>query len=134
MRPTPPPHPRYWTYDLGDGWQVFAGKSAVDNDLLSLHFALPTDLWFHASAIPGSHVLLRGPEGEAASVERIHAAAAIAAWHSKARAAKRCKVDYCLARNVSKPPRGPAGEVTITHFKSLQAHPALPAPPPPPTA
>ena len=132
MRPQPPPTPRYWTYDRGEGWQAFAGKSAVDHDLLSLHFAQPTDLWFHASALPGSHVLLRGPEGEAASTERIHAAAAIAAYHSKARTAKRCKVDYCLARHVSKPARVPAGEVTITHFKSLQAAPALPPPPAPP--
>ena len=30
--------PRYWSYDLGGGWVAMAGKSDVDNDLVS--FAL----------------------------------------------------------------------------------------------
>ena len=93
MREIKIPQPRYWLYDLGDGWQVYAGKSAEDNDLLSLRFAKQTDLWFHLSGMPGSHVLLRGPEGESATSEQIQCAANIAAYHSKARNAGSCKVD-----------------------------------------
>ena len=126
MREIKIPQPRYWQYDLGDGWTVFAGKSAVDNDLLSLRFARQTDLWFHLSGMPGSHVLLRGPEGESADSTRIQIAANIAAYHSKARNAGNCRVDCCYARDVSKPPRVPAGEVRIAHSRSLKARPQLP--------
>ena len=131
MREVKIPEPRYWTYDLGDGWQVFAGKSAIDNDLLSLRFAKQSDLWFHLSGQPGSHVLLRGPEGEKADNDKIQLAANIAAYHSKARNAGNCKVDCCFARDVSKAPRAPAGEVRIAHYKSIRARPQLPPPPTP---
>lgn len=120
------PEPRYWTYDLGDGWQVFAGKSAEDNDLVSFRLALPTDLWFHLNGAPGSHVLLRGPEGVKPPKAMVEAAAGIAAYHSKARNGGRCSVDCCLAADVSKPPRAPAGMVNIRHAKSIRAMPRLP--------
>lgn len=123
-----PPQPKYWTYELCDGWQVFAGKTDFDNDLVSFELALPTDHWFHLSGAPGSHVLLRGPAGEEPTREQLCAAANIAAWHSKARKATRCNVDYCLARYVTKPPRVPAGMVHISHAKTIKAHPELPAP------
>ncbi len=120
------PEPKYWTYDLGDGWQVFAGKTAEDNDLVSFRLAKPNDLWFHLAGAPGSHVLLRGPESAKPSKALIECAANIAAYHSKARSGGRCSVDCCLACNVSKPPHVPAGTVNIKHAKSIKAVPKLP--------
>ena len=118
--------PKYWTYDLGDGWIAMAGKTDVDNDLVSFQVARQTDHWFHLSGAPGSHVLLRGPEGEAPTRELLEAAAAIAAYHSKARNAGKVTVDCCLARDVSKPKHVPAGTVEISHAKGIKVRPALP--------
>ena len=44
--------PRYWSYDLGGGWVAMAGKSDVDNDLVSFRLARQTDYWFHLSGAP----------------------------------------------------------------------------------
>ena len=35
-----PPEPTCWEYELPGGFKVYAGKTDVDNDLLSLRFAL----------------------------------------------------------------------------------------------
>ena len=45
-----------------DGFIIIAGKSAKDNDLLSLKIALPNDNWFHVSDDSGSHVVLHHPD------------------------------------------------------------------------
>ncbi len=118
--------PKYWTYDLGGGWCAMAGKTDVDNDLVSFRVARQTDHWFHLSGAPGSHVLLRGPEGEEPSRALLEAAASIAAYHSKARQAGRVPVDCCLAKDVSKPRHVPAGTVEIVHAKTLKVRPGLP--------
>ena len=118
--------PKYWTYDLGGGWIAVAGKTDVDNDLVSFQVARQTDHWFHLSGAPGSHVLLRGPEGEAPTRELLETAAAIAAYHSKARNAGKVTVDCCLAKDVSKPRHVPAGTVEIAHAKGIKVRPALP--------
>ena len=123
------PEPSFWEYELGGGWKVYAGKTAEDNDVLSLRFARDDDLWFHVHGQPGSHVLLRGPEGEAAVRGLIEQAAAIAAWHSKAREGGKCTVDMTYARNVSKPRGAKPGSVCITGERVLHTRPALPESP-----
>ncbi|HQC53693.1 MAG TPA: hypothetical protein PLE92_11200, partial [Lentisphaeria bacterium] len=62
--PMPPDHdhnPQCWSYNLGNGWTALAGKTAEDNDCLSLRVAHPEDYWFHVAGQPGSHVILRRP-------------------------------------------------------------------------
>ena len=121
------PEPKMWTYQLAEGWTAYAGKTDEDNDLLSCHFAHRQDYWFHVSGCPGSHVILRGPEGEEASRELLQTAAAIAAWHSKARNGGNCSVDCTRAMYVSKPPHSPAGLVTISNSRTIRTRPALPS-------
>lgn len=127
--PNPPPEPRCWVYPLAGGWQVFAGRTDADNDLLSLHFARPDDYWFHVHALPGSHVLLRGPEGEKPGRELLEQAAAVAAWHSKGRQAATCQVSCTQARHVSKPAKAAPGSVCISREKLIKVRPGLPAAP-----
>src|SRR4051812_21440943 len=45
-----------------DGMTVLVGKSASENDVLSLELAEPHDFWFHVAADSGSHVVVRNPE------------------------------------------------------------------------
>ena len=132
-----PPEPDAWKYTLPGGWEVLAGKTDADNDRLSLKIAGPNDLWFHVHGLPGSHVILQGPEGERADSATIKAAAAIAAWHSKARNAGTVPVSCTEAKNVSKPfmvnrhgePRkAKPGTVHIKREKTIKVRPALPAP------
>lgn len=127
--PNPPAEPRCWVYALANGWQVYAGRTDADNDLLSLHFARPDDYWFHVRSLPGSHVLLRGPAGETPGRELLEQAAAVAAWHSKGRQAGSCQVSCTLARHVSKPPKAAPGSVSISREKLLKVRPGLPPAP-----
>src|SRR5436190_589746 len=74
-------------YTLPGGWQVLAGRTDADNDRLSLDIARPDDWWFHVRGMPGSHVLLQARAGEHPDRATLKRAAAIAAYHSKARTA-----------------------------------------------
>jgi predicted ribosome quality control (RQC) complex YloA/Tae2 family protein len=118
--------PEYWKYDLPDGYEVLAGKTDADNDMLSLGLAAPGDLWFHVRGLPGSHVILRHPESRKPDNTVIRQAASIAAWHSKARNAGTVPVCYTEARHVGKPRSAKPGSVTVKREKIVKVRPALP--------
>lgn len=103
-----------------------AGQTDAENDHLSLKLARPEDWWFHVRGLPGSHVLLQGPEGEEADRATREQAAALAAWHSKARAAGVVPVSCTRARFVTKPRGAPPGTVQIRKETVLKVRPALP--------
>lgn len=117
---------RAWEYALPGGWIVLAGKSDEDNDMLSLKVARPDDWWFHVRGMPGSHVILTGQAGSQADRETLKLAAAIAAWHSKAREGGVVSVAFTQARYVSKPRGAKAGTVQIRKEKVLKVRPGLP--------
>ena len=123
---SPITEPDVWKYVLPDGWEILAGKTDADNDLLSLKTARANDYWFHVHGLPGSHVILRGPDGETPDNERLKTAAGVAAWHSKARAAGTVPVSCTQAKNVSKPRGAKPGTVTIRKEKTIKVKPALP--------
>ena len=60
------------------------------------------DMWLHTKDIPGSHVIVQCGGAEL-SEQDIFEAAAIAAYHSKARTSENVPVDYVPVRNVKKP-------------------------------
>jgi predicted ribosome quality control (RQC) complex YloA/Tae2 family protein len=72
-------------YQLPGGWPVLAGRTDEANDRLSLRLARGNDRWFHIRGMPGSHVVLRVPQGDAPDRPTLELTAAIAAWQSKAR-------------------------------------------------
>lgn len=108
-----------------EGWEVWVGRAAADNDTLTFRIAAPRDTWLHvAGGTPGSHVVVRNPTGAAIPREVLEQAAQLAAWYSKARAAKRVEVHVCRVADVSKPRGAPAGRVQIKNFKKLKVIPA----------
>ncbi len=122
-----PPEPSTYAYTLPGGWTVLAGKTDEDNDLLSIKYANPQDWWFHVRGMPGSHVLLRAKDtGEEPDNATLKAAAAIAAWHSKARAGGVVAVSCTLAKYVSKPRGAKPGTVSIKKEQVLKVRPGLP--------
>jgi len=115
------------TYELSGGWTVLVGKTDRDNDRLSLKLADPRDWWFHVRGMPGSHVLLKTKEtGEDPGPETLKAAAAIAAYHSKARSGGIVPVSCTRARYVTKPRGARPGSVAIRREKVLKVRPAIP--------
>jgi len=116
-------------YSLPGGWTVLAGRTDADNERLSLRIARRDDWWFHVRGLPGSHVILQGPPGAHPDRETLRRAAAVAAYHSKARAGGEVAVSCTQARYVSKPRGAPVGTVQIRKETLLKVRPAIPAPP-----
>jgi len=122
-RPEPP---RVWVYTLPGGHRVMAGKTDADNDRLSLKVAGPNDWWFHVRGMPGSHVVLVAAEDQVPDRNTLNQAAAIAAYHSKARGGGVVGVSGTLARHVTKPRGAKPGTVQIRKERIFKVRPALP--------
>jgi predicted ribosome quality control (RQC) complex YloA/Tae2 family protein len=110
-------------YRLPGGWQVLAGRTEAANDRLSLKVARPGDWWFHIRGMPGSHVVLRVPVGATPDRDVRELAAAIAAFHSKARGGGTVAVSCTEARHVSKPPGAKPGTVAIRKETVVKVRP-----------
>ena len=121
------PAPRLYQYRLPGDWTVLAGRTDPDNDALSITLAAPDDWWFHVRGVPGSHVVLRAKPGQDPDRETLRLAAAIAAYHSKARSAGVVPVACTQARYVTKPRGAKPGTVQIRKEALLKVRPALPA-------
>ncbi len=118
-----------WTYTLPGDWTVMAGKTDADNDRLSLKTAGPNDWWFHVRGMPGSHVILRSKSGRDPDRKTLEMAAAIAAYHSKARTGGVIAVSCTRARFVTKPKGAKPGTVHIRKESVMKVRPALPSGP-----
>jgi predicted ribosome quality control (RQC) complex YloA/Tae2 family protein len=107
-----------------DGLVVLVGKTAEDNDILSLKLAAPRDFWMHVAAESGSHVVIRNPAG-LASLPRatLHFAAGLAAGYSKARRGGRVAVHVARCADVSKPRGLEPGKVLLARYRTVWATP-----------
>jgi predicted ribosome quality control (RQC) complex YloA/Tae2 family protein len=114
-----------WEYELPGDWRVLAGRTAADNEYLSIKFARANDWWFHVRGMPGSHVVLQGPRGEEPDRGTLKRAAAIAAYHSKAREGGVVPVSATHAKNVSKPRGAKPGTVRIKKEIVLKVRPRV---------
>jgi predicted ribosome quality control (RQC) complex YloA/Tae2 family protein len=117
--------PRIIVYELPSGWTLLVGGSDTDNDYLSIDVAQPDDWWFHADKVPGSHVILRAKAKEEPSRDTLRQAAAVAAYHSKARSAVVTSVHCSRARYVTKPRGAKTGTVTVKRGKVLKVRPDI---------
>ena len=120
----PQAHPR--RYRTSTGWSVWAGRNNKENDVLTHKMSTQNDLWFHAQGYSGSHVVLRS-EGrkEAPSKQTIEEAAALAAYWSKGKTAKKVSVAYTLVKHVTKPRGGAPGQALLRREKTIIVEPAL---------
>jgi len=115
-----------YAYTLPDDWTVWVGRTERDNDLLSLQLAHPEDYWFHVRSLPGSHVVLRAAGREEPPRDILRQAAALAAWHSKARKAGTVPVSCTRVRHVGKAKGAPAGQVQIRRESVIKTRPGGP--------
>ena len=105
-----------------DGYTVYIGKNNIQNDYLSLKFANPNDVWFHAQKIHGSHVLLRNPDNlelDEIPENVLFNCARLAKENSKADNSLNVCIDYCLAKFVKKATGSRPGMVIYNNFKTI---------------
>jgi len=107
-----------------DGMVILVGRTAADNDVLTLKLASSTDFWFHVSGESGSHVVVRNPEGlDTLPRDTKRLAAALAAGYSKARRGGRLAVHMARCRDVGKPRGSPAGQVSLNRYETVRSEP-----------
>ena len=119
--------PPFRIFAVDGGFQVLAGKSSENNDMLTMKYAKPNDLWFHSRGSSGSHVVLKvnSAQGEP-SKRAIHQAASIAAYYSKMKNASSVPVAMTEKKFVRKPKGAPAGTVVLEREKVIFVEPKLP--------
>jgi len=95
------------------GFEIWIGKNARNNDLLTQKYAFKEDLWLHARDVTGSHVLIKYQSGKNFPQQVIERAAQLAAYHSKRRNDSLCPVIVTPKKFVRKPKGLPEGAVVI---------------------
>ncbi|HEX2788196.1 MAG TPA: NFACT RNA binding domain-containing protein [Ignavibacteria bacterium] len=114
-------------FKLNESYEVWVGKDSVSNDLLTMKFSGPEDLWFHVRGASGSHtVLKRANKKESPDKKMVEMAASIAAYYSKARAGRNIPVAYCERKYVKKKKGFKAGSVIMEREKVIFVNPKLP--------
>ena len=107
-----------------DGFVILVGRSAGDNDILSLKLADPRDFWFHVAAESGSHVVVRNPDGlSRLPRETLRLAASLAAGYSKASEGGRVSVHVASCADVSKPRGFAPGKVLLRRYTTVRVTP-----------
>ena len=117
--------PAVYEYNA-DGWDIWAGRTASDNDRLSIKVARGNDWWFHVKGMPGSHVVLFVREGIEPPKSVIEAAASVAAYHSKQRNGGIVAVTGTRAKFVTKPRGAKAGSVMVKKESVFKVRPGVP--------
>lgn len=108
-----------------EGFEVLIGRGDEENDQLTFEVAAPEDFWLHVGGgTAGSHVVVRNPGRLGVLPETVvRRAAALAAWHSKARAARQVAVHVCRVADVRKRRGAPAGEVELRRWRRVRVAP-----------
>lgn len=104
------------------GFEIYVGKNNVQNDYLTLKFAVNQDVWLHTKDIPGSHVIIK-TEGKEVDDTTLSEAANLAAFYSKGRMSSKVPVDYTRRKNVKKPNGAKPGMVIYENNFTLYITP-----------
>lgn len=108
---------------LADDARVYVGRSPRGNVDVTFRIARPDDFWFHARATPGAHVVLHIDSQRPPTADELDRAAALAAFHSKARGSEKVSVDYTQRKFVRRQQNAPPGLVWYTNARTLLVRP-----------
>lgn len=119
--PHTPSAPRlpYREFAIAQGRTARVGRSAKENDDLTLRHAKPLDLWLHVRNRKGCHVVVPLGKGEEPQAELLIDAAHLAAHFSDARGEQDVEVTYTRRRYVQKPRGAAPGSVRILREKTV---------------
>lgn len=121
--------PPFRIFQVAGGYEVWVGKNSANNDLLTMKYTKPNDLWFHARGSSGSHTVLKVKSGvKEIPKETISQAASIAAYYSKMRKANNVPVAYTERKYVRKPKGLKSGTVKLEREEVIFVKPYLPQP------
>lgn len=102
-----------------NGWLIYVGRDANENDELLRHYVKGDDLWLHTRDFPGGYVFVKARKGKTVPLDILLDAGNLAVYYSKAR--KNTKVDlyYTHVKYLRRAKNGPKGLVLPTQEKNL---------------
>jgi predicted ribosome quality control (RQC) complex YloA/Tae2 family protein len=108
------------------GYDIFVGKNAANNDVLTFQYAKKNDIWLHARNSAGSHVVIRNKAEGIVPKPVLLVAAGIAAYYSKEKGSGMVAVAYTYKKFVRKPKGAAPGEVVMEKETVIDASPSIP--------
>jgi predicted ribosome quality control (RQC) complex YloA/Tae2 family protein len=116
---------KFRKFELSDGYTIFVGKNAANNDELTMKFAKPNDIWLHAKSVSGSHCVVRSNDGKLPK-NILTKAAEIACFYSDARNSKYAPVVWTQKKYVRKPKGTKQGAVILQKETTIMVEPKEP--------
>ncbi|MEJ2560811.1 MAG: NFACT RNA binding domain-containing protein, partial [Anaerolineae bacterium] len=117
-----PPATRPLRFRSPDGFILWVGKNALQNEELTFRRASPDDMWLHARGMPGAHVIIQA-EGRPVPGQTIQWAASLAAYYSRGRDDTQVEVDVLPRKNVRRLKGGRPGQVIYRGERTLRVAP-----------
>ena len=108
---------------LVDDYEIWIGKNAANNDLLTFGYANKNDIWMHAKDVSGSHLIIRNQSGKIISKPTLEKAAALAAYFSKSKNQTLAVVQYTIRKFVVKAKGRNPGAVHLLSEQTLMVKP-----------
>lgn len=105
-------------------YEIWVGKNAVNNDLLTQKHAHKNDIWLHARDVTGSHVVIKHQAGKNIPVPVLEKAASLAAYYSVRKTDTLCPVIYTPKKFVRKRKGDPAGAVVVDKEQVILIEPS----------
>lgn len=120
-----PPRSSPLRIESSDGFTIYIGRSAGQNEIVTFKIATADDLWLHARDIPGAHVIIKSA-GRIVPERTLREAGELAAYFSAGRT--ETGVDIIVTRRslVRRIPNSPPGLVTYRAEQSLRVSPRKP--------
>lgn len=105
-----------------DGFPVYVGRNARQNDEVTFKRAGPDDLWLHARGVPGAHVVVKCGKRDVPE-EIVQQVACLAAYYSPARDEAQVAVDVTQRRYVKRVRGAHPGLVIYRNERTIQVTP-----------
>jgi hypothetical protein len=109
-----------------EGFTIWVGKSAKDNDEMLRNYVHKDDLWLHARQVPGSHVIIRRKGMPSVPQQVLERAASLAAFYSKLKTDSLSPVIVTEAKFVRKVKGSAPGSVVVDKEKVILVAPKGP--------
>ncbi|MEY3644271.1 MAG: hypothetical protein RLZZ207_966 [Bacteroidota bacterium] len=109
-----------------EGFTIWVGKSAKDNDEMLRNFVHKDDLWLHARNVPGSHVVIRKKGMPTVPQQVLERAASLAAFYSKLKTDSLSPVIVTEVKFVRKVKGSAPGSVVVDREKVILVAPKGP--------
>ncbi|MBO7124123.1 MAG: NFACT family protein [Treponema sp.] len=102
-----------------NGWYIYVGRDANENDELLRRHVKGSDLWLHTRDCPGGYVFIKYRAGKTVPLDILLDAGNLAVYFSKARKNGKADLYYTQVKHLRRAKNGPKGLVLPTQEKNL---------------